>query len=180
MFADWLCVGRLCKRLASPFTTLVLAFSSYLHKSWRSARGESLDLLRPFLNMCLALAYLWLSLFSGIHECYWKVSFPNFLFPGLFSLSIACPYCYLFSWAALDSISAFKCFRPKPPRKRFPAVAQWVKDPVLLQLWHRLQLHLRFDPWPRNFYMPWCGQKKKKKKKKRHPGNPENAPILVK
>ena len=26
--------------------------------------------------------------------------------------------------------------------------AQWVKDPTLLQLWHRLQLQLRSDPWP--------------------------------
>ena len=28
-------------------------------------------------------------------------------------------------------------------------VAQRIKDPVLPQLWHR------FNPWPRNFHMPW-------------------------
>ena len=32
---------------------------------------------------------------------------------------------------------------------RVPAVAQWVQDPALPQLW------LGFDPWPRNFHMPW-------------------------
>ena len=32
-------------------------------------------------------------------------------------------------------------------------MAQWVKDPVLPQLWHRLQLWLEFDPWPGNFHM---------------------------
>ena len=32
-------------------------------------------------------------------------------------------------------------------------MVQWVKDPVLLWLWHRPQLPLRFDPWPRNFHM---------------------------
>ena len=34
-----------------------------------------------------------------------------------------------------------------------PGLAQWVKDPVLLQLWHSLQLWLGFDPWPRYFHM---------------------------
>ena len=32
---------------------------------------------------------------------------------------------------------------------------QWVKDLVLLHLWYRLQLRLGFDPWPRNFHIPW-------------------------
>ena len=39
--------------------------------------------------------------------------------------------------------------------------AQWVKDLALLQLWHRLQLLLRFYPWPRNFHMLWVQPKKK-------------------
>ena len=34
-----------------------------------------------------------------------------------------------------------------------PAVAQWVKDLALPQLWHKSKLHLRFDPCPRNFLM---------------------------
>lgn len=44
-----------------------------------------------------------------------------------------------------------------------PSPAQWVKDPALLQLWHRSQLQLELDPWPGNFPMPW-GQPKKKKR----------------
>ena len=36
-----------------------------------------------------------------------------------------------------------------PPQKKancgIPAVAQWIKDPALLQLWYRLQLWLRFQ-----------------------------------
>ena len=39
---------------------------------------------------------------------------------------------------------------------RSSLVAQWVKDPMLLQLWHR------FDPWPVNFHKPWVWPKKKK------------------
>ena len=34
-----------------------------------------------------------------------------------------------------------------------PGPEQWVKDPAFLQLWHRLQLLLGFDPWSRNFHM---------------------------
>ena len=37
---------------------------------------------------------------------------------------------------------------------------QWVKDPALPQLWHGLQMHLRFSPWPGNFHMLWVQQKK--------------------
>ena len=35
-----------------------------------------------------------------------------------------------------------------------PGLAQWVKDPALLQLWPTLQPRLIFDPWPWNFHMP--------------------------
>ena len=39
-------------------------------------------------------------------------------------------------------------------RHRFhPGQAQWVKDPLLLQLCLRSSLWLRFSPWPRNFHM---------------------------
>ena len=44
-----------------------------------------------------------------------------------------------------------------------PGLARWVKDPALPQLWCRLQLWLGFSPWPGNFHMCECGQKKKKK-----------------
>ena len=46
-------------------------------------------------------------------------------------------------------------------------MAWWVKDLVLLQLRCSLQLHLRFDPRPRNFHMLQVQPKKKKKKKKK-------------
>ena len=36
-----------------------------------------------------------------------------------------------------------------------------LKDLALLQLQYRSQLRLRFNPWPRNFHMPWPLQKKK-------------------
>ena len=42
-----------------------------------------------------------------------------------------------------------------------PAVAQWIKGPALPQLGHRSQLRLGFDPWPRNFHMPWVWPKGK-------------------
>ena len=35
-----------------------------------------------------------------------------------------------------------------------PNVAQWVKDPLLPQLWHRSKPQIEFDPWPGNFHMP--------------------------
>jgi len=40
-------------------------------------------------------------------------------------------------------------------------LAQWVKDPALLQLWRKLQLWLRFDPRLENFHMPqgWLEKK---------------------
>ena len=36
-----------------------------------------------------------------------------------------------------------------------PAWCRELKDPALLQLWHRSQLRLRFSPWPGNFHMLW-------------------------
>ena len=48
-------------------------------------------------------------------------------------------------------------------------MVQWVKEPALMQLWHRLQLQLRFDPWPRNFHMLWVWPKKKKQTNKQKP-----------
>ena len=43
-----------------------------------------------------------------------------------------------------------------------PSPAQRVKDPALLQMWHRLQLWLQFDPWPGNFHVLQVQLKKKK------------------
>ena len=39
-----------------------------------------------------------------------------------------------------------------------------VKDLALSLLWFGLLLWHGFDPWPRNFHMPWERPKKKKKK----------------
>ena len=43
---------------------------------------------------------------------------------------------------------------------------QQVKDPVLLHLWRRSELQLRFSPWHGNFHKLWCSQKRKKERKK--------------
>ena len=44
-----------------------------------------------------------------------------------------------------------------------PGPVQWVKNLALLQLWYRSHLQLRFDPWPKNFHMPWVRLNKKRK-----------------
>ena len=43
---------------------------------------------------------------------------------------------------------------------RSSLVAQWVKDPALSLQWLWLLLWHGFDPWPRNFHMPWAQPKK--------------------
>ena len=45
--------------------------------------------------------------------------------------------------------------------------AQWLKGSVLPQLWCRLQLQLRSDPWPRNSMCHGVTKKEKKGKKKK-------------
>lgn len=46
-----------------------------------------------------------------------------------------------------------------------PGLAPWVKDLVLLQLWRRWQVQLRFNPRPGIFHMPqvWPEENKKEK-----------------
>ena len=46
-----------------------------------------------------------------------------------------------------------------------PSLVRWAKGLVLPQLWHRSQLQLGFDLWPRNFHMLWVPLKKERKKK---------------
>ena len=48
-------------------------------------------------------------------------------------------------------------------------MVQWVKDPVLPQLWHRSQLQLKFDAWPGNFQASSAKKGKGEKKKKELP-----------
>ena len=46
-------------------------------------------------------------------------------------------------------------------------VVQWVKDLALPQLWYRWHPWLGFNPWPRNFHLPWvCPPPNKKRFKK--------------
>ena len=45
-----------------------------------------------------------------------------------------------------------------------PHPAQWVKNLALPQLWLRLQLWLRSDPWPKNSICHGVAKKKKKSK----------------
>ena len=50
-----------------------------------------------------------------------------------------------------------------------PGLAWWVKILALLKLWHRLQLWLGSDPWPRNSLC--CGVAKRGEKKKKEKKN---------
>ena len=81
--------------------------------------------------------------------------------------------------AALGRVGLKHPYAPEPGLNAdswgVPTVAQWINDPaylcegagpipgpvqwvkVLLQLWHKLQLWLGFDPWPRNFHRLWVG-----------------------
>ena len=44
-----------------------------------------------------------------------------------------------------------------------PGLAQWIKDLAFPQLWHRLQLKLRSDLWPRNTICQWVDKNKQTK-----------------
>ena len=46
-------------------------------------------------------------------------------------------------------------------------MAQQVKDLELTLLWLWLQLRCEFDPWPRNFCVPWVQPFEKKKRKEK-------------
>ena len=48
-----------------------------------------------------------------------------------------------------------------------PGLALWVEELALPHLWCRLQLWVRFSPWPGNFHMPQAQPLKKKKKRKK-------------
>ena len=45
-------------------------------------------------------------------------------------------------------------------------MGQQVKDPALSLQWLGSLLWCRFDPWPRDFHMPWTWPKQNKRKKK--------------
>ena len=60
-------------------------------------------------------------------------------------------------FSKIDKIGKLLARLAKKKRKqiqiRVPTVEQQVKGLALLHLWHRSQLQLRFNPWPRNFHM---------------------------
>ena len=56
-------------------------------------------------------------------------------------------------------------------------MVQWVKDLALSVQQLGLLLWLGFDPWPRNFYMPWAWPKQKKMKNKPEK-NPPNGSLM--
>ena len=60
-----------------------------------------------------------------------------------------------------------------------PGPAKWVKDLALWQLCRRWQLWLRFDPWPRNFYMlkVWLKKKGFTVDLKKHTYPSEDKPV---
>ena len=69
--------------------------------------------------------------------------------------------------------------KKKPTWLGSSLVTQWVKDPVLLQLWQRWQLQLGFDPWPGNFHTLWVQlEKKKKKERKKDTDSRQNSVSL--
>ena len=59
-----------------------------------------------------------------------------------------------------------ECSTPPHPPKKISfgvfSVAQQVRDPALSLQRLVLLLWCRFDPWPGNFHMPWCNQKRRK------------------
>lgn len=52
--------------------------------------------------------------------------------------------------------SPLKTFMVEKKKNEFQSslMAQWVKGQILSLLWLQLLLWSKFDPWPRNFYMP--------------------------
>ena len=44
-----------------------------------------------------------------------------------------------------------------------PGLTQWVKDPMLPQLWPGPRLQLRSDPWPRNFICNGAAKEERRK-----------------
>ena len=85
--------------------------------------------------------------------------------------------------AFIETQSKFSRFIILKKEREGPTVVYWIKGPIavvwvaaevqvqstawhsglknlaLPQLWHRLQLWLRYSPWPGNFHMPWVWPK---------------------
>lgn len=129
IFANWFCVGGLLQCLAKSINDSALAFSSCLHKSWRSARSESLGLLRTFLIMCAALG---MHVALSISQYTWKllktlilphISFCSLFFLRPFSLSIGCPNYYSFP-GLLQTILPLNAFCKNYPESLRNALSQ--------------------------------------------------------
>ena len=59
-----------------------------------------------------------------------------------------------------------KTKKKKKKKKKF-LMGLAVKDPALFLLWLWSLLWFGFDPWPKNFCMPQCGQKQTNKQKQK-------------
>ena len=62
-----------------------------------------------------------------------------------------------------------------------PGPAQWVKNPALLQLWHRSQLQPKSNPWSGNFHVPqvWLKKKKREREKQIEMKFPKFNPMCI-
>lgn len=93
-----------------------LAFTSCLHRAWRSARGENLGLFRCFLSMCPD---------QGMHMAFWipqnsrelfktlissSSCFSHLFLPELSDLFIACSDCYTLPLLAVANTFALHAF----------------------------------------------------------------------
>ena len=95
--------------------------------------------------------------------------FSQILPDVLWNSLVMCIYiygCYIFLLDVLTLITIFCPFLSsnisclKNNLGGGPLVAQWVKDLALSLLWLWSLLWHEFDPWPRNFHIPWVQPKK--------------------
>ena len=86
----------------------------------------------------------------------------------IISLKLYMHFCRWRTRATLRStFMVFNVHSLKMRKAGIPTVAQQVKDLAVPQLWHRSQLRIRFDPWPRNFHMSWVQPKEREREKER-------------
>ena len=80
----------------------------------------------------------------------------------------SCLFIFTFIFFALGDISKKICTVYIQECSGSSLMMQWVKDQALLLQWPGLLLWLRFNPWPRNFQMPWAWPKTNKQTNKQN------------